>query len=269
MRKRRWYKIGRLSAAAVALTLITQQPSSRPAGAAAPQTWVVTTGTVKVVSAAAPGLATRLFGSSWAIVLGLPDTGQPTSLSWASEAAFELAVSNGWIPPGVTTVMYDPENWPSTPAPERIDPVTAMRAFSTTARGQGYRVVLTPHPSLVTVPGGRCTVGPGESIEDAYVRCDIAGQAATMADVVETQAQALETDPSAYRSFVEATAEQARAANPDVSVLAGLSTNYTDSPVALYSAWYAVRDVVDGHYLAVPHGIRPGVAIAFLRLLPR
>jgi hypothetical protein len=32
-------------------------------------------------------------------------------------------------------------------------------------------------------------------------------------------------------------------------------------------AWDAVVDVVDGHYLAMPHGIRPWIATRFLSLL--
>jgi hypothetical protein len=143
-----------------------------------------------------------------------------------------------------------------------------MQAFSVSARALDYRVIITPHPGLVTVAGGRCTVGPSEAIEDAYVRCDIAGQAAKVADIVETQAQMLETDPAAYRKFVSATAAQARAANPKVLVLSGLSTNYTDSPVVLYDAWASVDDVVDGHYVSAPHGLRIDALVAFLKLLP-
>ena len=224
-----------------------------------------------MIGAQAPRIAESLFGSARSVVLGFapPGPGGPTALSWASEAAFELAIRNRWIPGTVKTVMYDPENWPSTPEKERVDPVAAMRSFSSAARALGYRVILTPHPSLMTVPGGRCTVGAGEPIEAAYVRCDIAGQAARYADVVETQAQYLETDPGAYGAFVSATAAQARAANPRVLFISGLSTNFVDSPAALYAAWFAVRDVVDGHYLSVPGGRRYAVAIAFLRLLPR
>lgn len=250
---------------------LTRPPVSPAARAAAPQVWVVTSGTASMVGVHAPKIAHRLFGSQRSVVLGIatPGSGSPSALSWASEAAFEDAVRNVWIPHTVRTVMYDPENWPSTPERERVDPVAAMRAFALMARAHGYRVILTPHPSLMTVAGGKCTVRPGEAIEAAYVRCDIAGQAARYADIVETQAQYLETDPGAYGDFVSSTAAQARAANPDVLVISGLSTNFVDSPAALYQAWFAVRDVTDGHYLAVPGGRRYAVAIGFLRLLPR
>lgn len=250
------------------LAFFMQQPLARPARSLTPQIWVVTSGTALRVAYAAPALAASMFDPARSVVLGFPiGGGEPTALAWASEAAFERDIRNRSIPAEVHTVMYDPENWPSTPRAERLDPVAAMDAFSASARALGFRVIITPHPSLVTVEGGRCTVGPGEAIEDAYVRCDIAGQAAKVADIVETQAQALETDPAAYRKFVEATAAQARAANPHVLVLSGLSTTYTDSPVALYSAWLSVEDVVDGHYVSAPHGLRQDVLVAFLELL--
>ena len=253
----------------VLLAFFMQQPFARPARSFTPQVWVVTSGTAFRVTYAAPGLAASLFDPTRSVVLGFPiGGGTPTAMAWASEAKFESDILAGSIPTQVDTVMYDPENWPSTPRAERVDPVAAMRAFSASARALGYRVIITPHPSLVTVAGGRCTVEPGEAIEDAYVRCDIAGQAARVADIVETQAQMLETDPAAYRKFVSATATQARAANPKVLVLSGLSTTYTDSPVVLYNAWASVDDVVDGHYVSAPLGLRLGALVAFLKLLP-
>ena len=85
--------------------------------------------------------------------------------------------------------------------------------------------------------------------------------------MVEIQAQWLEWDPPAYRAFVEAATAQAREANPDVVVLAGLSTRYAATPGDLLAAWDAVSDVVDGHYLAVPQGISPQLAASFLRML--
>ena len=46
-----------------------------------------------------------------------------------------------------------------------------------------------------------------------------------MSDVVELQAQSLERGTSTYATFVRDAAAQARAANPRVAILAGLSTN--------------------------------------------
>jgi hypothetical protein len=54
---------------------------------------------------------------------------------------------------------------------------------------------------------------------------NLVGAIAKVAGVVEIQAQSLERAPQTYRAFVRAAAAQARAANPHVTVLAGLSTN--------------------------------------------
>jgi hypothetical protein len=128
-------------------------------------------------------------------------------------------------------------------------------------------VVITPHPSLAEVNGAPCTATEGETVEDAFLRCGLQGQAARYADVVEIQAQFLEWDPVRYRVVVETAAAQARAANPNVVVIAGLSTRYAADPDVMYEAWDAVRDVVDGHYLAMPDHIRPEVAVDFLTMV--
>src|SRR5436309_114243 len=88
----------------------------------------------------------------------------------------------------------------------------------------------------------------------------IEAAAARLSDVVEIQGQQLEADPVAYRSFIEAEAAQARLANPNVVVLAGLSTRFASDPKTLLNAWDSVTDIVDGHYMAVPEGIRPDIA---------
>jgi hypothetical protein len=64
---------------------------------------------------------------------------------------------------------------------------------------------------------------------------------------------------------VRAAAEQARAANPGVLVLSGLSTNFTSDPSVLFAAWESMLGIVDGHYENVPHGRRPATAVGFLQ----
>jgi catechol 2,3-dioxygenase-like lactoylglutathione lyase family enzyme len=161
--------------------------------------------------------------------------------------------------------MYDPERWADTPVVEQRDPVAAIRAFAAAARAAGYRVIVTPHPNLVGVPGAVCGPHPAESLEDAFLRCGITAAAARVADVVEVQAQYLETDPARYADVVGRAAEQARAANPAALVISGLSTRFATTAETLVDAWTAVRAIVDGHYMAVPEGIRPEVATEFLR----
>jgi hypothetical protein len=178
-----------------------------------------------------------------------------------------LANARTWLRP-LHTALYDPEGWPATPVPERLDPVAYFRRFAALAHAQHWTVVITPNASLVSVPGARCVAREGESTFDAYVRCDIVGEAARYSDIVETQAQHLESDPAAYRSFVARTAAQARAANPGVRVIAGLTTGHRYTAPQMFAAWSSVRDLVDGYYLSIGGNERLGVALRFLRMLP-
>ncbi len=53
---------------------------------------------------------------------------------------------------------------------------------------------------------------------------EVVADPAVKAVLYEIQAQGAEKDPRTFRKFVEAEAQQARAANPNVIVLAGIST---------------------------------------------
>lgn len=163
--------------------------------------------------------------------------------------------------------MYDPEHWSATPLKEQQHPTLFMQRFAALAKRHGWQVLLTPNPNLMTVRGGDCVAATDESPTEAYVRCNIAGAAAHAADIVETQAQGLESNPGAYSSLVRQTAAQARLANPQVRVISGLTT--TQSAPAMYAAWNSVRDVVDGYYLSIESDPpQVGVALRFLRMLP-
>jgi hypothetical protein len=84
--------------------------------------------------------------------------------------------------------------------------------------------------------------------------------------VIETQAQTLQREPDRYRAFVAETVRLARAVEPDVQVLSGLSTHpgYPATVAMLQEAWASVRDLVDGHYLSLARLRRTEVAAAFL-----
>ena len=255
-------------AAVVALALLPgalrhRLPDAPPLG----QIWMATPNTVHFIQADDERVAQVFFGKPSSYVLSGGWGSATPALAWASASRFEVAVAQGRVPADVHTVMYDPEGWSATPIWERRHPDAAMGLFSETAREAGYRVVLTPHPSLVEVAGATCTRRSVESVAAAFLRCRIMARAASLGDVVEIQAQYLESDPVAYRALVVAAADQARAANAEVVVLAGLSTRFAADAQVLLNAWDAVNDVVDGHYMAVPEGINPEIAAGFLRAL--
>jgi hypothetical protein len=232
------------------------------------QYWVTSHGTVAAIARKDPEAAEVTFAKPTGIVMG----GWPGAVhgrAWASCAAFEDDLASGRIPPEVRAAMYDPEGWEKTPLDERQDPVTFMHRFAKPARERGFFTIVTPHQGLMEVPGGRHARGTDETKEQAYVRSGLAAEAAKFADMSETQSQRLQQDPAAYRRFVEETALQARAANPTVLFLSGLSTHpgYPATAEMLLAAWESVRDLVDGHYLSLGmRGRNPDEAARFLRL---
>jgi hypothetical protein len=223
------------------------------------------------IAAIDPETAAGAFGSGRGIALGSGSPsgwpGATTGRAWASLERFEADLRAGAVPAEVRVAMYDPERWKYTPVAEQRDPAGAIRRFVSLCRDHGYLSMVTPYPRLVTVRGAAFTADAGETEEDAYVRSGIV-EAAAAADICETQAQRLQDRPAAYRSFVLATAERARAANPTVVLLSGLSTSpgVAATPRMLFDAFSSVRDVVDGHYVSLSKGRRPEVMAAFLRM---
>lgn len=223
--------------------------------------------TIAAIAAVDSRIASTIFENAPAIALG----GWPGSVhgrAWASFTSFEDDVKAARIATEVRAVMYDPEGWAATPIEERRDPVTHVHRFVSLAHDRGYFAIVTPHPNLVELPEASFARAATETREDAYLRSGIAEEAARHADAFEIQAQRLQNDPGAYRDFVSRTAAQARAANPGVVVLSGLSTHpgYAATPQMLYAAWTSVNDVVDGHYLSLAKGRLPRVAAGFLRM---
>ena len=247
---------------------------SDPAPLPVPQLWVLQAHWLFTLDQTDKALADKFLGSDSSVLLGNSPSRHgsyvPTAFVWTSFRRFRTLLADPNAAPSLIPlrlVMYDPEAWNATPINEQRHPVVFMQRFARLARSHGWQVLLTPNPNLMTVPRGDCVARPGESPTAAYVRCNIAGFAAEVADIVETQAQAFESTPKAYSSFVRQTVEQARRANPRVRVISGLTTS--QGAAAMYAAWNSVRGVVDGSYLSIRSDPQEtGVALEFLRMLP-
>lgn len=259
----RWLQV---CASLALLALLALSGVGSPPASASEDVWILTSNTATVLSGADADVMRRTIGGARTFVLG-GWPGAVTAKGWASFATFEVDLRTGAIPQEVRSVMYDPESWASTPLAEQRDPVRYMRAFATLAHQAGFEVILTPHPNLTAVPGAVCHKWLEESIQDAYLRCRLPTAAAVLADVLDVQAQFLEADLAAYRSVTLAAARQARVANPAVVVTAHLTTAFATAPETLFAAWSLVRREVDGTYIGVPHGIRAGLAVEFLRMV--
>jgi hypothetical protein len=203
----------------------------------------------------------------------LPLAGAEPVVTFSSVVELEQAVSGGQLPAGTRMLLYDPEVWGFTPRAEQINPAAAAGRARAIAHAHGLSLIVAPALNLTTArpdPGG----GPRWR---QFLRLGLAGAIAKVSDVLELQAQSLERDTSGYATFVREAAAQARAANPQVAIVAGLSTNPPGAEVTsqqLTAAIHATSRVVDGYWLNIPgrgprcptcNSPRPDVGQAALR----
>lgn len=179
--------------------------------------------------------------------------------------------------PTVTVILYDPEAWHMTPPAEQRDPVSAICKAQSFAHAHGKLLIATPAINLIRfiAPGAE----RGGRRYSAFERAGLAERIARCTDIYEIQAQGSETETDKFRDFVQAEAQQARAANPQVIVLAGISTNPSGQHVSvarLYTAAQSVSSSVDGYWLNIPAGGKycprcgkpqPQVALQLLKMM--
>lgn len=254
----------------------SDQPGLPGPNVATGRRWLIAQSSLTRLRSLDPALAQHYFDSPVTFVLGAPPKtwiGIRTE-SFTSEAAFAAAASSGRLASGVRAVVYDNEAWSFTPAVEQRSPASYEQAFAIVAHRHGLLAIMSPALDLVGVL--HCS---GASVQARYLSCGLAASAARAGDVVDIQAQRLESNPAAYASFVTAAATQARSANRSVSVLAGLTTGTSGGPVTagqLAASARATSASVNGWWLNVPTAstkcplcgpANPTLALQFLRLL--
>jgi len=226
------------------------------------------------INAKAPALIKQMVAGPGTYVLEQRAGGTPLPAHvipvqyFFSSAGLQAAIDHHQVIPGVKVVADDLENFAITPAPERKNPIPAMRGFADAAHANGYRPILIPGRDLMRVPRAVCSQQPGTTISQAYLRCGLPA-AAAYAPIYVIQAAAVETNLSALRQLIQDGAAQARKANPRALILATLSV----SPNGLYVPYTAVvvaakaiRPYVQGFFINNP---RPSDSrmIGFLKAL--
>jgi len=254
-----------------------------PGGPSAPRHWLLSTAAVRLLGQAGmtPQQLGTVFDTPGTFLIRGGATGADTEPAWHSQwtltfpsvAALSGALNGPRLDPRARAVIYDNEQWAMTPPAEQHDPARAEAQAAALAHAHHLQLIATPATNLARV------LAPGQPVEPAYLRLGIAGDAARYADVIDIQAQGSETNTAAFAGFVTAAAAQARAANPHVIVLAGISTNPTGHQVSaeqMRAAITATAGTVDGYWLNIPAGgpscprcgqPQPQVAVAALHAL--
>ena len=195
-------------------------------------------------------------------------------VSFTSFDALRNAVEGGGLDPQVRGVMYDYENWRFTPDDEQRNPARYLQRAAALVHARGLLFITAPAVNLAAVQAPGSTNRPAD-----YLRLGIAADGARYADVFDIQAQSAERDTQAYMYFVREAAAQARQANPNVVVFAGVSTQPGGQRVTadhILDAIDATRQYVDGYWLNIPRPseycprcteFRPDIAMGVLRRL--
>jgi hypothetical protein len=252
-------------AAGLALALV-----AGPAGAATKPVWLMTAGNVQSLSAVDAGTTAYFFNTPASYGAGASLVQTPVQaryattpvLAYTSYARFSSDIRSGAIHYHYKWVMYDPENWSATPVGERQAPIKYMALFGQLAHAHGLKVIQAPALDLGGVTGSVLPRHQGESINQWYVRVNIAGAAAAAGDIYVLQNESNTTAGGQYTSMFNTAASQARAANSSVLVFSEVSTvNGTAAQMA--TAAKSIRP--DGFYVAAAGKIAQ--TLQFFRLM--
>jgi hypothetical protein len=194
---------------------------------------------------------TFLIGSGQNEDVSLQLHAKPTQVFTSFETLRE-AFANNQIRPSTQAIVYDNEAWEFTPPNEQANPASYARRAAELVHDHDLAFICTPATDLVRVlsPG----VHEGE-IFARYLTLGIAANAARYCDVFEIQAQGSEINVGEFSQFATNAAQQARQVNPNVIVLAGLSTGPSGKVVTadqIYNAATSVLDAVEGFWLNIP-----------------
>lgn len=259
----------------------TPTPTLSPATSSTKITWMINAAALDSLQTTAGWSQAdnaRYFDNANTYVLGtMPDGWQSMNTrTFTSYTALKAAFDAGTISSSVQAIVYDNEAWQFTPLSEQTNFASSVQETATLVHNHNMKLIATPATDLVSVldPNGTGTV------YSRYLSLNIVKAAAQYADVVEIQAQGSEASLTTYKQFVREAATQAKTANPNAVVLAGLSTNPSGQKVTgqqLYAAYQATKSFVSGYWLNIPGNQggycprcgtpQPQVAIDFLRML--
>jgi len=224
-------------------------------GVPARPAWTMTAGNVQSLSQQDPRVAAHFFNTPRSYDAGASLVKTPVQagyvttpvLSYTSYAQFKSDISSGSISYPYKWVMYDPEDWSQTPVNEQQDPARYMTLFGQLAHAHRLKVIQAPGLDLGAVSGSALPRRRGESVNQWFVRVNLAGTAAAAGDIFQLQDESNTTAGSEYASLFNSIQAQAQAANPNVKVYSEVSTL---NGTAAQMATAAESISPDGFYVA-------------------
>ncbi len=280
MRKKSAFAILAFALVGLALTPVVRTYAQANVPSEKPMRWLLNGPALETFTS--DPVAVRFFAGSKPFIMQrkgasvqLPSSWNAQTIrSFTSYQSIQRAFESGAIDSDVRAVLYDNEVWSFTPQEEQANHGEYSKMAADLVHKHGLLFMTAPAINLTRV------LAPGtEKRHDAYIRVNIAADAARYADVFDIQAQGSESDLAEFTSFVTAAAKQAREANPKVIVLAGISTNPSGQKVdaeTIVRAIQATNKVVDGYWFNVPqpsrycpkcNDFRPDMALDVLRKL--
>jgi hypothetical protein len=239
--------------------------SSGQAHAASHPAWAMTAGNIQQMSQQNATVTSHFFnvptsyGAGASLVKTPVQAGYATTpvLAYTSYAQFNSDIQNNNISYPYQWVMYDPEEWNQTPVGEQQNPTKYIKLFVQLAHANGLKVIIAPALDLGAVTGSLLPRQSGETINQWYVRVNIAGAAAAAgANVYILQDESNTTNLAQYDSLFNSVKAQVVAAHPTTSLYSEVSTaNGTASQMAA-----AAQSIgPDGFYVATPGAAAVGV----------
>src|SRR5262249_18406864 len=131
---------------------------------------------------------------------------------------------------GLYGILYDYEAWAATPIDEQLNP--PLQDAAALVNGAGFQFFTAPAVDLINVqaPGT-----PSSEWAAEFINLNLPGLGAQYANGMDIQAQRFQNDYVAYTDFVNQAAAQARNYNPNILLLAGVTTHLPTGPATTAS----------------------------------
>jgi hypothetical protein len=168
---------------------------------------------------------------------------------------FRQALARGLSRRSVQVVIYNPEQFSdrSTPPSELEHPIEAVRTFAGLAHDAGFVAAYAPSCHLIMPGAMHIWRNKDPNPLPFWKACadHLWSKAAPYVDLIDLQVQGIQQDVAKYQAAVRYAAPLIRAANPNIKILAQVSTQVPPgNAAALYAPAYSVQNVVDGYFLS-------------------